>query len=100
MQRENNTSLDDALTQRVEDAVVRALTVHGGGLPGSTEPAPGDRLSYSMEEAATMLGVGRTAVYDLARSNELKTFKIGRRRLVTRDALVEFLEQAQTGYEL
>jgi excisionase family DNA binding protein len=98
MQRESSASLDDMLTQRVEDAVLRALTVHGGGVPG-IEPGPGDRLSYSMEEAATMLGVGRTAVYDLARTNDLKTFKIGKRRLVTRDALIEFLEQAQAGSE-
>lgn len=101
MQSEKPLSLDDVLTQRVEHAVVRALAVHAGtqASPDSFGVSSGERLSYSMTEVAELLGVGRTVVYELARTNELKTFKIGSRRLVTRKALIEFLEHATVGYE-
>ncbi|WP_446216279.1 helix-turn-helix domain-containing protein [Micromonospora sp. IBHARD004] len=40
-----------------------------------------------VEEAARLLNVGRTTAYDLIRSGRLRSVKIGRRRLVPRDAL-------------
>ena len=51
----------------------------------------GGRLTYSMEEAAKILGVGRTTVYDLVRMGRLRTLKIGSRRLVARVDLEEFV---------
>jgi len=40
-----------------------------------------------VEEAARLLNVGRSTAYDLIRSGRLRSIKIGRRRLVPRDAL-------------
>lgn len=40
-----------------------------------------------VEEAARLLNVGRSTAYDLIRSGRLRSIKIGRRRLIPRDAL-------------
>jgi len=49
-------------------------------------PAP-NRIALSIEEAAEMLGVGRTTVYQLVASGQLPSFHLGRRRLVSVAAL-------------
>jgi excisionase family DNA binding protein len=48
-----------------------------------------DVLLITTTEAARQLGVGRSTLYDLIRSHRLRTVKIGRRRLVPVEALVE-----------
>ncbi len=53
-----------------------------------TEP----RLAYGIAEAAAMLGIGRTTIYELVRSGQLATLKIGQRRLVTRVDLERFID--------
>ena len=49
-----------------------------------------DRL-LGVDEAAAVLGLGRSLVYNLIASGELRTFRIGRRRLVPSGALAEFM---------
>lgn len=44
---------------------------------------------FTIDETAEWLRVSRWSVYNLIRGNQLRTIKIGRRRLVTRDALDE-----------
>lgn len=44
---------------------------------------------YTVTEAAEALRISRTAVYELIRSEQLRTVKVGRRRLVPVDALPE-----------
>jgi excisionase family DNA binding protein len=44
------------------------------------------RATLSVEEAAGILGVGRSAAYAAARRGEIPTIKIGRRVLVPRAA--------------
>jgi excisionase family DNA binding protein len=48
-----------------------------------------------VEDAARLLNVGRSTAYDLIRSGRLRSVKIGRRRLVPRDALEELLTALQ-----
>jgi excisionase family DNA binding protein len=52
---------------------------------GSPQP---DRL-LTVDEEAEWLRVSRWSVYNLIRAKQLRTVKIGRRRLVTRAALVD-----------
>ncbi|BAD54854.1 helix-turn-helix domain-containing protein [Nocardia farcinica] len=40
------------------------------------------------------LGVGRSKVFELIESGELRSVKIGRRRLVSEASLIEFIEKA------
>ncbi|WP_426572151.1 helix-turn-helix domain-containing protein [Aquihabitans sp. McL0605] len=50
-----------------------------------------DRLAYPITDAAERIGVGRTTLYGLIESGDLESVTIGRRRLVTEDALRAFL---------
>jgi excisionase family DNA binding protein len=47
-----------------------------------------------VEEAAHLLQVGRTTAYDLIRSGRLRSFKVGRRRLVPRDAVEAMISES------
>ena len=59
-----------------------------GGDPGArVEP----RATITVEEAATLLGIGRSAAYEAARRGQLPTRRVGRRLLVPLPALLEWL---------
>lgn len=51
------------------------------------------RLAYSTEEAAGMLGICRQEVSKLIHEGKLPARRYGRRVLVTHEALVEFLSR-------
>ena len=52
---------------------------------------PGDRLAYSVDEAARLTGLSRDLLYDEMRRGKLSYRKVGRRRLITRHHLQQFL---------
>ena len=57
-----------------------------------TEPEPTDeRLAYSVEETARLTGLSRDLLYDEMRRGNLPYLKVGRRRLITRHHLRQFL---------
>ena len=47
---------------------------------------------FTIQEAADRLRVSKWSVYNLIRANQLRTVKIGRRRLVTPAALAECIK--------
>jgi excisionase family DNA binding protein len=49
------------------------------------------RMTVTVEEAATILGVGRNKAYEAARSGEIPAIRIGKRLLVPRAALKRLL---------
>lgn len=49
-------------------------------------------LLLSVDEAALLLGLGRTTTYQLVLSGRLASVKVGRRRLVPRRCLEEFVD--------
>lgn len=51
-----------------------------------------EKLLLSPEEAAEMLGVGRSRVYDLMRKRELLSVRIGKSRRVPVAALQEYVK--------
>ncbi len=52
-----------------------------------------ERLTYTVEETAKLLGIGRSLAYELAVSGELPGCRrLGRRYLVSKKALHQFLE--------
>ena len=60
-----------------------------------TQPVPesaGERLAYSVADAATVSGIGRTTLYALMASGQLPSKKIGKRRLIPADGLRKLLE--------
>jgi excisionase family DNA binding protein len=50
-------------------------------------------LLVSVEQAAAILGIGRTRFFDLVMSHSVTSVKIGRRRLIVRSSLAEFVER-------
>lgn len=58
------------------------------------------RLAMPLTEGLKAIGVGISYGYALMRMGKLKTFKIGRRRMVTREALQEFIaaQEAEAGH--
>ena len=75
-------------------------TLPSAGSPAATEPGrpePGraaERLAYSIDEAARLTGLSRDLLYDEMRRGHLTYVKVGRRRLITRHHLQEFLGDA------
>lgn len=61
----------------------------GGNLDDSLLAA--ERLAYSVDEAATILGIARETIYELIRTGELRSRKAGSRRIIGRHHLLEFL---------
>jgi excisionase family DNA binding protein len=50
-------------------------------------------LLISVEEAASILGIGRTLIFELIIQGKVSSVKIGRRRLVVRQELDEFVRE-------
>ena len=50
-----------------------------------------ERLAYSPDEAAEVLGISRELVHDLLRTGQLGSVKAGRRRLIAKHHLEAFL---------
>jgi excisionase family DNA binding protein len=57
-----------------------------------TTQAPSTLLT--IDEAASMLRVGRTTIFRLVAEGELMSIKVGRRRLVPTASLDDFVERA------
>ena len=64
--------------------------------PAVHEPseAERERLAYSVDEAAAVLGVARETIYELIRTGELRSRKAGSRRIIGRHHLLDFLDGA------
>lgn len=60
--------------------------------PRSQEADPAaERLAYSVDEAARLTGLSRDLLYDEMRRGNLSYRKVGRRRVITRQDLEQFL---------
>ncbi len=55
-----------------------------------------DRL-LSIDEAATTLGIGRTATYSELSAGRLRSIRVGRRRLVVAGAIAAYIADRQVG---
>ncbi|HHA2836583.1 TPA: helix-turn-helix domain-containing protein [Stenotrophomonas maltophilia] len=51
-----------------------------------------ERLSYTTDEACAVTGLNRNAFYAAMARDQIKTFKVGRRRMVSARALRDFIE--------
>lgn len=54
-----------------------------------------DRLCYSMNDAARLVGVGKRSLYKEVSAGRLRTKKMGRRTLVPASALRDWLERGE-----
>lgn len=52
-----------------------------------------EKLLCSPEEAAELLGVGRSYMFELVARGEVESFKVGRLRKIPREALTAYVER-------
>ena len=50
-----------------------------------------EKISFRPDEAAQVTGIRRTKIYELIASGQLRSVKIGKARLIPREALEELL---------
>lgn len=58
------------------------------------------KLAYRIDEAVKATGLGRTFLYERIARGELKSIKIGGRRLILHADLVEFLTNVNSSFAL
>ena len=51
------------------------------------------RLTYKVEELMPILGIGRNSAYEMVRSGQIRSFRVGRSYRVPKDAVEEFLRK-------
>ena len=56
-------------------------------------PFASGKILLSVEEAAALMSLGRSAMYDLVRRNEIVSIKVGRTRRIPLVALQNFVAQ-------
>jgi excisionase family DNA binding protein len=59
-------------------------------------PDPIEKPVLTLEEAADVLGIGRSTVYEAARSGQIPTRRINRRWIVPTEALRNWLADAES----
>jgi hypothetical protein len=50
-----------------------------------------ERIAYPIAEGFVKIGIPRTACYRAIATGDLRTFKVGKRRMVTHLALVQYI---------
>ena len=50
-------------------------------------------MTLRVEELMPILGIGRSTAYELIRSGQIRSIRIGRQIRIPRDALLEFLRK-------
>jgi excisionase family DNA binding protein len=68
------------------------MVAMGGGVAEGPAGRPVKQL-YSTEEAAEFLGIGRTFLFRLLATDQIESFKIGRKRKITREALDAYVQR-------
>ena len=54
------------------------------------------RILYSVQEAAELLGVGRTFMFYLVATGEIESLKIGKLRKIPRDAIETYVDKLRS----
>ena len=67
------------------------MSEHTTALPLLTLEDLGDRTVLTVEEVASLLGLGRSATYEAARRGQIPTRRLGRRIVVPVPALLAWL---------
>lgn len=62
----------------------------------STNPIPSpEPIAYAIPDGARAIGLGRTSFFNLLKRGEIRTFRIGSRRFVSRAELMRFVAERE-----
>ena len=56
----------------------------------------GQQLTLSVRDASNLTHLGLTSMWKLVSDGEIPSFKVGRRRMISRKALVEWVESRES----
>jgi len=84
-------SMKPTSTEKVEHYSVFETNLDDGGI--------GRSLLLTVEEAAELLRLGRTTAYELVMRGLVPSVKIGRRRLIVRRGLEEFVNRLTESHD-
>lgn len=109
-----NATNEEAAVKKIEEELAKPYGFLGGWQTTGTEveiveavpalgesvgPLPGGPLLLSIKDAAKHLGISYGTLYELLNRGEVEYVRLGRRKLIGRDALNKFIEaNTQTGY--
>jgi excisionase family DNA binding protein len=85
-----------AALEQMSAALAREATALATDVTELIERPVSAPLSVSVDEAARLIGVGRSTMFSLLDSGVIRSVKVGARRLVPRRALDEFLGERGT----
>jgi len=54
-----------------------------------------EKITNSIQEAAEILGLSRQSVYNELNSGRLKSYKVGKRRFISSEALVRYVNDRE-----
>jgi excisionase family DNA binding protein len=82
-----------SLLRRIADGVaeLRADSASGGAAVDTSE-----RQLLTVEETARLLGIGRSAAYEAARTGQIPSLRLGRRVLIPKRSLMRLLAGEQS----
>ena len=66
-------------------------------MPTTARVLPPEPLGRTVEQTSQMLTLGKTRIYELIASGELKSFKVGRRRIVTNESIHKLVHDGVAG---
>lgn len=67
-------------------------------MDGGAEPRVSERLLYTIDDVGHLLGgIARSYVYELLARRVIRSVKVGRRRLIARQDLEEYVERLREG---
>ncbi len=55
------------------------------------QPLPGTKMTLSVSEAAEMIGISKPKVYDLIRDGELPSIHVGKKIVIPKQAVIDWL---------
>ena len=83
------------IVQQAVQEVVMALMVDEdeGSNSENAKAATGERLTMSVQEAAEFIGISKPKMFELLNSGEIRCKRIGRKILISRQVLVDWINQ-------
>ena len=62
----------------------------------SQQSSPGTKMTLSVREAAALIGISKPKMYELIHSNEIPSIHVGKKIVIARQALMDWLSEGDT----
>jgi excisionase family DNA binding protein len=86
------------VTAEVAEVVIRLRLEYAPGVPPTVSaPADNQPLLYPVEDAAKLLSIGESLLWELVSSGEVESLKIGRNRRISLAALQAYIAKQAGG---